>query len=216
MERVSWNTWRLSGYVLAIALFAGPVSAQGPAAKPQGAPAQSQQPEEAKPLPVPQVAAAVDPNTYKIGAGDVLDVRVWREPELSRAVRVRPDGKITLMLVGDVQASGLTPLELQKKCVEALGQVLNSPQVDVSVASVESKKYFVSGSVGHSGPFPLVTPTTILEAISLCGLGEWSKKSGIIIMRGTERIKFNYNEVIKGKHLEQNILLQDGDHIYVP
>jgi polysaccharide export outer membrane protein len=110
----------------------------------------------------------------------------------------------------------LTPLELQKKCVEALSQVLNSPQVDVSVASVESKKYYVSGSVGRSGPTPLVAPTTILEAISLCGLGEWSKKGSIVIMRGTERIKFNYNQVIKGKHLEQNILLQDGDHIYVP
>jgi polysaccharide export outer membrane protein len=197
-------------------LLAGAVSAQAPAAKPKGTPAQAQPPEEANPLPVPQVAAAVDPNTYKIGPGDVLEVRVWREPELSRGVRVRPDGKITLMLVGDVQAAGLTPLELQKKCVEAFGQVLNAPQVDVSVNSVESKKYYVSGSVGRSGPFPLVTPTTILEAISLCGLGEWSKKSGIIIMRGTERIKFNYNEVIKGKHLEQNILLQDGDHIYVP
>ena len=80
MERLIWNTWRLSGCVLAIALFAGPVSAQAPAAKPEGAPAQSQQPEEAKPLPVPKVAAAVDPNTYKIGAGDVLDVRVWKEP----------------------------------------------------------------------------------------------------------------------------------------
>ena len=215
MERVIWSSW-LTGCVLAISLLAAPVSAQAPAAKPQGAPAQPQQPEEAKPLPVPQVAAAVDPNTYKIGVGDVLEVHVWREPELSRSVRVRPDGKITLMLVGDVQASGLTPLELQKKCVEVLGQVLNSPQVDISVSAVESKKYYVSGSVGRSGPFPLVTPTTILEAISLCGLGEWSKKSGIIIMRGTERIKFNYNEVIKGKRLEQNILLQDGDHIYVP
>lgn len=216
MEHVIRIGLRLSGCVLAISLFAGSLSAQAPASKAKAAQAQSQQPEEAKPLPVPQVAAAVDPNTYKIGAGDVLDVRVWREPELSRAVRVRPDGKITLMLVGDVQASGLTPLELQKKCVEALSQVLNSPQVDVSVSSVESKKYYVSGSVGRSGPFPLVAPTTILEAISLCGLGEWSKKGSIVIMRGTERIKFNYNQVIKGKHLEQNILLQDGDHIYVP
>ena len=206
----------MPGWTLAFALLAGVLSAQAPAPKPQSTQAQSPQAEEAKPLPVPQVAAAVDPNTYKIGAGDILDIRVWREPELSRAVRVRPDGKITLMLVGDVQASGLTPLELQKKCVEALSSVLNTPQVDVSVSSVESKRYFVSGTVGHSGPYPLVAPTTILEAISLCGLGEWSKKGSIVIMRGKERIKFNYNDVIKGKHLEQNILLQDGDHIYVP
>jgi len=214
MLRVMHKAVQIAGCVLAVTLLAGPLSAQAPAAKPQ--PAQSQKEEAAKPLAVPQVAAPVDPNTYKIGSGDVLDIRVWREPELSRAVKVRPDGMITLMLVGDVQAAGLTPVELQKKCVEALSKVLNAPQVDVSVSSVESKRYFVSGSVGHSGPFPLVTPTTVLEAISLCGLGEWAKKSNIVIMRGTERIKFNYNEVIKGKHLEQNILLQDGDHIYVP
>lgn len=163
-----------------------------------------------------QPAAAVDPNSYKIGAEDVLEIRVWREAELSGQVRVRPDGKITLPLVGDVQASGLTPTELQKKAIEAFSQVLNSPQVIVSVISVQSKKYYVSGMVDRSGPFPLVTPTTVLEAISLCGLREWAKKGGIVIMRGKERLKFNYKQVIKGSHLEQNILLLDGDHIYVP
>jgi len=216
MENVICRMLRLSGCVLAVSILAGPAAAQPPATKVSPQTVQPQQAEPAKALATPPVAAAVDPNTYKIGEGDLLEIRVWREPELSRAVRVRPDGKITLMLVGDVQASGLTPLELQKKCVEALSQVLNAPQVDVSVSAVESKRYFVSGSVGRPGPYALVTPTTMLEAMSTCGLGEWAKKSKIVIMRGKERIKFNYNQVIKGQHLEQNIYLQDGDHIYVP
>jgi polysaccharide export outer membrane protein len=118
--------------------------------------------------------------------------------------------------VGDVQASGLTPSELQKKAVQAFSQILNSPQVIVSVVSVQSKKYYVSGQVEKSGPFPLVTPTTILQAMSLAGFREWAKKGSIVIMRGNERLKFNYNQVIKGKRLEQNIQLEDGDHIYVP
>lgn len=214
MKNMLGKVFILLGCVLVAGLLAAPLGAQATGTK--GAVAQSTQADAPKPLSSTAVAAPVDPNTYKIGAGDVLDIRVWKEPELSRSVRVRPDGKITLMLVGDVQATGLTPLELQKKCVDVLSQVLNAPQVDVSVASVESKRYFVSGSVGRSGPVSLVTPTTILEAISMCGLSEWAKKSNIVIMRGAERIKFNYNQVIKGQHLEQNILLQDGDHIYVP
>jgi polysaccharide export outer membrane protein len=203
--------------VLTAALLCVPLSAQAPGSTPQqSAPGQSQQPAEAKPFPTPMVAAAVDPNSYKIGADDVLEVRVWKEPDLSRTVRVRPDGKISLMLVGDVQAAGLTPMELQKKCVEAFSQLLNSPQVDVSVTSVESKKYYVSGTVGRSGPFPLVGPLTVLDALSISGLGEWAKKGSIVIMRGSQRLKFNYKDVIHGKNLQQNILLQDGDHIYVP
>jgi polysaccharide export outer membrane protein len=175
-------------------------------------------PAEAKALAALNVtaAAAVDPNTYKIGAEDVLEVRVWKEPELSGQHRVRPDGKITLPLVGEIQASGLTPSELKAKTTEAFSSIMNAPQVIVSVIAVESKKYFVLGSVGRSGPFPLVMPTTVLQALSICGFSEWAKKSGIIIMRGDKRLKFNYNQVIKGKNPDQNILLEDGDQIMVP
>jgi polysaccharide export outer membrane protein len=204
---------------VALCLLALVASAQVQEAKPQpgqGAAEKPQTPAEAKAGLVVQPAAAVDPNSYKIGAEDVLEIRVWRENELSGQVRVRPDGKITLPLVGDVQAAGLTPSELRKKAVEAFSQILNTPQVIVSVVSVQSKKYYVSGQVERSGPFPLVTPTTILEAMSLAGFREWAKKGSIVIMRGTERLKFNYNQVIKGKRLEQDIQLQDGDHIYVP
>jgi len=186
--------------------------------QPQSAPATDklQTPAEVKAGIAAQPAAAVDPNAYKIGAEDVLEVRVWREPELSGQVRVRPDGKVTLPLVGDVQAAGLTPLELQKRATEAFAQILNTPQVIVSVLSVQSKKYFVSGQVERSGPFPLITPTTVLQALSMCGFREWAKKGKIVVMRGQYRLRFNYDQVIKGKNPGQNILLEDGDHIFVP
>jgi polysaccharide export outer membrane protein len=193
--------------------------AQAPEAKPQTDRKAEEKPQTAAEIKAGlavEPAAAVDPNSYKIGAEDILEIRVWRENDLSGSVRVRPDGKITLPLVGDVQAAGLTPSDLQKKAIEAFSQILNSPQVIVSVISVQSKKYYVSGQVERSGPFPLVTPTTVLEALSLCGFREWAKKGGIVIMRGEQRLKFNYKQVVKGSHPEQNIQLADGDHIFVP
>jgi polysaccharide biosynthesis/export protein len=105
---------------------------------------------------------------------------------------------------------------LQKKAIEAFSRILNSPQVIVSVISVQSKKYYVRGMVERSGPFPLIAPTTVLEALSLCGFREWAKKGDIVIMRGQQRLKFNYNQVVKGKHVNQDIQLEDGDHVYVP
>jgi polysaccharide export outer membrane protein len=203
--------------LLALSLFA-PCSAQEaskPENKPTNPPQQAEPQTETKDK-LPQTAAPVDPNTYSIGAEDVLEIKVWREPDLSGAVKVRPDGKVTLPLVGDIQAAGLTPMQLRQKAIEAFSQILNAPQVIVQVLSVESKKYYVSGEVGKSGPYSLVTPTTVLEALSIAGFKEWAKKGSIVVMRGTERLKFNYSQVVKGKNLEQNILLQDGDHIYVP
>jgi len=195
---------------------------------------QTQQPEAVKPSEVkdakpadPGVAlskggvemeagAPVDPKTYKIGPEDILGINVWKEREFSGSFVVRPDGKITMPLIGDLAAADLTPEQLQARIAEALTKYLTQPQVIVSILSVRSKKYYVSGEVGRSGPVALVTPTTILQALSSCGLREWAKRSKIVVMRGTQRIKFNYNEVIKGKKIDQNILLQDGDHIFVP
>jgi len=163
-----------------------------------------------------ELAAPVDPKTYKIGVEDVLGIRVWREAELSGNVVVRPDGMITMPLAGEIQAAGLTPEQLGQRIAEALSKFLTKPEVIVSVLDVRSKRYYISGNVQRSGPVPLVTPTTVLQALSIAGLGPWAKKNKIVIMRGTQRLKFNYNEVIKGKKLEQNIFLQDGDHIFVP
>lgn len=191
------------------------------AAQPPVPPAPGQQPPETATPPAKAkeeiiTAAAVDPKTYIIGAEDVLQIRVWREGDLSGNVTVRPDGRITLPLAGEVDAAGLTPDQLTQKVIAAFSKYLNKPEVFITVMSVQSKRYFISGQVGRSGPVPLVTPTTILQALSLAGFRDWAKKNKIVIMRGTQRIKFNYNEVIKGKKLEQNIYLQDADHIYVP
>ncbi|WP_321477143.1 polysaccharide biosynthesis/export family protein [uncultured Paludibaculum sp.] len=215
--RSNWKPsmgWFLSVFLV---LAAGSVlsAQQEPAKAGEGQKASGQ----VKPAPGAEdlnVAAPVDPKSYKIGAQDVLNIRVWRENDLSGNVVVRPDGKITVPLAGEMEAAGLTPEQLTAKVTDALAKYLTKPEVFVSVFSVQSKRYYLSGNVRSSGPIPLVTPTTILQALSASGLGQWAKKNKIVIMRGTERIKFNYNDVIKGKHLEQNIYLQDGDHIYVP
>ncbi len=183
---------------------------QAPPPAEAGAPAVAQALADAPP------AAPVDPKTYVIGAQDHIAVRVWREGDLSGSHVVRPDGRITLPLVGDVEAAGYTPEALTAKITEILGKVLTKPEVMVSVLSVQSKRFFISGKVGRTGAVPLVVPTTMLQALSSAGMGEWAKKNKIIVMRGAQRIKFNYDEVIKGKKLEQNIFLQDGDHIFVP
>jgi polysaccharide biosynthesis/export protein len=161
--------------------------------------------------------APVDPKSYKIGPEDVILVRVWREAELTGLYLVRPDGKITMPLIGDILASGLTPENLATQITEGLGKIMVKPDVTVSVQQVNSKKYYITGEVNKTGQFPLVLPVTILEALSQAGgLREFGNGKKIVILRGAERLKFNYNEVIKGKNLQQNIMLQNGDHIIVP
>jgi polysaccharide export outer membrane protein len=161
--------------------------------------------------------ALVDPKNYLIGPEDVILIRVWREAELSGPASVRPDGKITLGLGGEVQAAGLTPDALGKKITEVLSNFVNSPQVTVSVQQVNSKRYYISGEVNRSGVFPMVMPTTILEAlVNAGGFRDFANSKKIVILRGTKRLNFNYKEVIKGKNLEQNVLLENGDHIVVP
>lgn len=161
--------------------------------------------------------APVDPKTYVIGAEDILVVRVWREPDLSGTVAVRPDGKMTLPLVGEVQAAGLTPEKLQESVTEALLKFMNRPQVMVSVQSVQSKKYYISGEINKPGSFPMVVPTRVLEALSHAGgFKDFANTKKIVILRGSERLKFNYKEVVEGKNTKQNIFLESGDHIIVP
>ena len=165
---------------------------------------------------MPAGGASVDPHAYKIGPEDVLSIRVWREPDLSGTFTVRPDGKITLPLAGEVGAGGLTPVDLTQVVKDAYSKLVNGPEVILQVESVRSKKYYLVGEVQRSGSYPLVVPTTVLEAINAAGgLREFANEKNIIILRGAKRIKFNYKEVIRGKNLEQNIFLENGDHIYV-
>jgi len=162
-------------------------------------------------------AAAVDPNKYLIGPEDVLFIRVWREPDFTLPAAVRPDGKITMPLVGDVQAGDQTPMQLTKTITELLGKYLNNPDVNVIVTDVRSKKYYIDGEVLKPGTYLLVTPTTVLEALSNCGgFRDFANSKKIRILRKGNILHFNYKDVSKGKNLEQNILVEPGDHIIIP
>ncbi len=184
-------------------------------------PGQEQKPpvtvEEKPEITAASPGAAVDPKSYRIGAEDVILIRVWREPDLSGLASVRPDGKINLLLIGEIDAADTTPVELEARIAKAYEKVLKNPIVSLQVQKVESKRYLLSGEVNRAGAFPLVRPMTVLEALTIAGgIREFGNGKKIVIMRGSERLKFNFNEVIKGKKLEQNILLQPGDHIVVP
>ena len=166
--------------------------------------------------PAEGVGVAVDPNKYVIGPEDLLFVKTWREPDFTLPVVVRPDGKITMPLIGELQAGNLTPQELTNHIKEQLSRYLNNPDVTVFVQQVRSKKYYIDGEVGHPGFFPLVTPTTVLEALSNAGgFRDFANLKDIRILRNGKILHFNYKDVTKGKHLEQNIYVENGDHIIV-
>jgi len=170
-----------------------------------------------RPPAAADLTVAVDSKTFVIGADDVLRIRVWREPELGADLRVRPDGKITLPLGGEVQAAGRTPEQLGQEVAKALASYINGPLVMVSVLEVRSKKYSVTGEVNRPAAYPLVVPTTILDAIiNAGGFRDYAKKKKVTVLRKGKVIKFNYEEVIKGKNLQQNIGVEDGDLIVVP
>lgn len=164
----------------------------------------------------------VRPDTYIIGIDDVLAINVWKETELSRSVAVRPDGMITLPLVGEIKAVGLTPVQLQDQLVGALQKVMSDPQVTVIVTAVNSMSYNVMGQVAKPGFYPLTRPLTVLDAIALVGgFRDFAKQKKIYVLRigpdgKQERLKFNYKEVIKGKNMAQNIQLQPHDTLVVP
>ena len=177
----------------------------------------SKTPEAAAELKAAPNSSAVDPKAYMIGPEDVISIRVWREPENSGTFVVRPDGKISVPLVGEIQAAGLTPEKLSLNIAESLQKVMVHPEVTVGVEKVNSKKYYINGEVNRPGSYPLVIDTTVLEAlVNAGGFRDFANTKKIVILRGTERIKFNYNQVTKGKNMDQNILLKPGDQIIVP
>ncbi len=169
--------------------------------------------------PAPKSATS-DP-AFVIGAEDVLAINVWKEAELSRTVPVRPDGMISLPLVNDVKAAGLTPIQLAASITEKLRKFVTDPQVTVIVQTINSKKIHILGEVGRAGTFALLPDMTILQALAGAGgFTQYAKKSKIYVLRMEDgkqsKIPFNYDEVIKGKKPEQNILLKSGDTIVVP
>jgi polysaccharide export outer membrane protein len=194
-------------------LTRAPLAAQTESAQPSqpAKPANPSSPAIASP------GAAVDTKTFKVGPQDILKVIVWREQDFTGLYTVHSDGKITLPLVGDIQAGGLTAEEIQGNITSALSKLIQKPNVTVTVQQVLSQKYYMDGEIGRPGEYQLTAPTTVLEAISIAGgLREFANGKKIYILRGNERIRFNYKDVIKGKNLDQNVVLQSGDHVIVP
>lgn len=169
-----------------------------------------------------------EPNTntpteaeYKIGPQDVVRIDVWKEPDISRTIPVRPDGKISLPLLNDVMAAGLTSMQLAAGIREGLTKYLTSPQVTVTVTEINSRRVYVTGEVNRAGSIPLLPNMTALQALSGAGgFTQFAKMKGIYILRNEagKQVKypFNYKEVVKGNHPEQNIPLLSGDVIVVP
>jgi polysaccharide export outer membrane protein len=163
----------------------------------------------------------LDPNAYIIGEQDVLMITVWKEKEISGGVVVRPDGKITVPLAGEVKVVGMTPVQLQTVLAEKLKPFVTVPQVTVAVTEIRSRKVYLIGHAAREGLFPINSSTTVLQIIAQAGgLKDFAKRKKIYILRqqGNEqtRFSFNYNDVIRGKNMQQNILLAPGDTIVVP
>lgn len=168
----------------------------------------------------PHKPATADPN-YLIGAQDVLDISVWKEPDLSRSVPVRPDGKISLPLLNEMQAAGLTPSELTAQIASGLNKFMTNPQVTVIVSQINSQRIYILGEVTRPGAFALLSDMTVLQALSDAGgftPFANSKKIYVIRMQNgkQEKLFFNYKEVLNGKRAEQNVDLRAGDTIIVP
>ncbi|HXM99289.1 MAG TPA: polysaccharide biosynthesis/export family protein [Candidatus Dormibacteraeota bacterium] len=157
---------------------------------------------------------------YRIGPQDMVRIDVWKEPDISRTIPVRPDGKISLPLLNDVTAAGLTSMQLATAIREGLMKYLTSPQVTVTVIEINSRRVYVTGEVNRAGSIPLLPNMTALQALSGAGLTQFAKIKGIYILRneGGKQVKhpFNYKDVVKGKHPEQNIPLLPGDVLVVP
>jgi polysaccharide export outer membrane protein len=178
----------------------------------------------AQDLPSPTTPPGTQRDDYLIGAGDVLEILVWREPDLSRTVTVRPDGKISLPLVDDVQAAGGTLLQLKQRLTETLSGYVEQPSVYVMLEENRSKKIYMVGKINTPGEYLLEKNMTVLQAIARAGgFAEWAEKDDIIIVRKGSRaagkqvhIKFDYDRVVSGKDVKQNIFLNPDDVIIVP
>ena len=169
-------------------------------------------------------AAPAKPNEnspdYVIGADDTLHISVWKEPDLSETLPVRPDGKISMPLLNDVTAAGLTPLELKDSITEKLKKYVSDPRVTVVVTAMNSRRIFVTGEVNHSGPISLLPHMTVLQALAQAGFTQFANPKATYLLRTQDgkqtKLPFNYKDVVKGNHPEQNIELKPGDTIVVP
>jgi polysaccharide biosynthesis/export protein len=204
------STWNAA--LAALLLVSGLALAQDAPATANPVPSSSDKP--AAVVPASQGGAE-----YVIGPEDVLHVAVWKENDLSATLPVRPDGKISLPLLNDVQAAGMTPEQLSASLTVKLKKYIADPRVTVVVTAINSKRVFVNGEVLHAGPIPMLPNMTVLQALSSAGLNQFAKTKGIYVLRTEngkqQKLPVNYRKLIKGE-IEQNYLLQPGDTIVVP
>lgn len=191
------------------------------AAAPAAQTASPAAPRTGQPAPATRTQEAVRTADYLIGPEDVLGIVFWREPEMSGDVTVRPDGRITIPVIGEIQAAGKRPEELQGEIVTAARKYISSVNVVVMVRTINSRKVFITGRVTTPGTYPLMGALTVMQAIALAGgLTEFANPKNITILRtenGQSRtLTFNYQDVARGKSLEQNVQLKPGDTVVVP
>jgi len=215
---------RKTGWLLvSLALLCGAAfgaAQQGGAAKPDAKGGQKAE-ASADAAASTQAKPATDDPNYKIGVEDVLNVNVWKEPEISRSVPVRPDGKISLPLLNDVQAEGLTPVQLATSIRDGLKKYISDPEVTVIVTAANSQRFYVLGEVAKPGAFPLTRGMNVLQGLASAGaFTQFANEKGIYVLRkeGDKQVRhpFNYKAVIKGQNQEQNLELKPGDTIVVP
>jgi polysaccharide export outer membrane protein len=178
--------------------------------------AETKPPVEKKPAPIWE-----DANTYRIGAGDILEVITWKEPDFTREVTVRVDGKFTFPLLDDIKAAGRTPMEVKAEIQTRLKEFIQSPFVTVIVKVPGSQKFYILGEVAKTGEYILTKDVTVLQAFALAGgFTEWASKTEIIVFRkekGVEKIiHVNYKDIVRGRGFEQNVKIIADDTIIVP
>jgi polysaccharide export outer membrane protein len=169
-----------------------------------------------------QPTPKVPDHAFVIGVDDVLGINVWKEPDVSRSVPVRSDGKISLPLVGELTAAGETPKKLEVEIGKRLQNYISEPEVTVIVQEIKSQKINILGQVSKPGSYPLTNTMTVLDAIALAGgFRDFAKQKGIYVLRQTAdgsqvRLPFNYKDVIKGKNTKQNVTLEPRDTLVIP
>jgi polysaccharide export outer membrane protein len=207
----------LLGLLTPAALPSAVAAQTAPAARPA-----TQSPTQPRPAAGTGAAATGSsvPTDYVIGTDDILSIVFWRDADMTQEVTVRPDGNITLPLLGDIKAAGLKPSELRDQIAKTAGKFIEDPNVTVVVRQINSRNVFITGGVTRPGPYPVSGQMTVLQLITVAGgLTEFADAKNIRILRTengqTTFLKFNYNEVQDGKKLEQNIVLKPGDSVMV-
>ena len=218
---MKWNAGQSIQVGIFLLVSSGYVICQAPATDGQRS-AQKSEIAQSQSQPDPVGARKAHDDTFIIGNDDMLAISVWKEPELTKTVPVRSDGKISMPLMGEMQAAGRTPLQLEIEIANKLKNYITAPEVTVIVEQINSKKFNILGLVSKPGAYPLGLPLTIMDAIALAGgFRDFAKTKDVYILRqradGSEyRIPFNYKDFIKGKNPAQNVRIEPKDTIIVP